>query len=161
MRENGWPCGTDPALKFRGPGRKGDPCPYANLLALKALSAWGIDQPEVEQAAGAGIAALLWHWGVQKEHKPYLFGIGTDFRKPRFPLVWYDILHVADVLSRFPAARSDPRYRAMLNDLMSRADDQGRFTPASMYKDWAAWEFADKKQPSPAITLIAWRAALH
>ncbi len=161
VRENGWPCGTDPALNFRGPGRKSDPCPYANLLALKALSAWGIDQPAVEQAAAVGIGALLWHWNIQKEHKPYLFGIGADFRKPKFPLVWYDILHVVDVLSRFPAARSDPRYRAMLSDLMSRADDQGRFIPASMYKDWAGWEFADKKQPSPAITLIAWRAALR
>ncbi len=29
----------EPALgKFRGPGRKDDPCPVANLYALKALS---------------------------------------------------------------------------------------------------------------------------
>jgi len=40
VRENGWPCAVSPSLgKFRGPGRCGDPCPYATLLMLKVLSA--------------------------------------------------------------------------------------------------------------------------
>jgi hypothetical protein len=157
VRENGWPCATDPALGFRGPGRKSDPCPYANLISVKALAAYGADDKVLEP----GITALLWHWDVRQHHKPYLFGIGTDFHKPKFPLVWYDILHVVDVLSRLPTARADPRYQAILADLMSQTDDEGRFTAASMYQDWKEWEFANKRQPSPAITLVAWRAALR
>ena len=40
VRENGWPCAVSPSLgKFRGPGRRGDPCPYATPLMLKVLSA--------------------------------------------------------------------------------------------------------------------------
>ena len=158
LRDNGWPCAGAYSDSFRGPGRKDDPCPYATLLALKALAACGMADAE---SAQTGVETLLWHWEIQAERKLYLFGIGTDFRKPKFPLVWYDILHVLDVLSRFPAARADPRYRAMLSELMGQADEAGRFTAASMYKDWAAWEFADKKNPSPAITLVAWRAALR
>jgi len=39
VRENGWPCTVSKELgKFRGPGRKGDPCPYATLVMLKMLS---------------------------------------------------------------------------------------------------------------------------
>jgi hypothetical protein len=161
IRDNGWPCASGPNQGFRGPGRKGDPCPYANLLALKALAAYGAGRDDEDEAVKAGIAALLWHWDIQLERKVYMFGIGTDFRKPKFPLVWYDILHVGDVLSRFPTARRDPRFQAMLAELMDQADAQGRFTPASMYRDWKEWEFADKKNPSPAITLIAWQAALR
>ena len=37
--ENGWRCVVAPELgKFRGPGRKADPCPIANVYALKALA---------------------------------------------------------------------------------------------------------------------------
>ena len=39
VRENGWPCAVSKELgKFRGPGRKDDPCPYATLVMLKMLS---------------------------------------------------------------------------------------------------------------------------
>jgi hypothetical protein len=30
------------------------------------------------------------------------FYMGTDFCKHKVPLVWYDILHVVDVLTQFP-----------------------------------------------------------
>lgn len=156
IRENGWPCAAaEDYGGFRGPGRKDDPCPYANLVALKALSRvpWLLES----DFATTGVETLLWHWEIQKERKLYLFGIGTDFRKPKYPLVWYDILHVTDVLSRFPVARGDERFRAMLAELMVQADGEGRFTARSMYRAWKDWEFADKKAPSSTITLTAWR----
>ncbi|MCW4050580.1 MAG: hypothetical protein NWE89_12690 [Candidatus Bathyarchaeota archaeon] len=37
VENNGWRC-INSLEKFRGPGRKEDFCPYANLIALKALS---------------------------------------------------------------------------------------------------------------------------
>lgn len=159
IRENGWPCITGPELTLRGPGRKSDPCPYANLVSLKALAAYGPERPEVNGMARTGVETLLRHWENQTGRKLYLFGIGTDFRKPKLPLVWYDILHVGDVLSRFPAAHGDARFHAMMSELMVQSDLEGRFTAASMYQDWREWDFANKKKPSPGITLIAWRAA--
>ena len=39
IRDNGWPCAAAPEVgKFHGPGRRSDPCPYANLITLKALA---------------------------------------------------------------------------------------------------------------------------
>ncbi|MFC1959817.1 hypothetical protein ACFLYO_03815 [Chloroflexota bacterium] len=155
--ENGWPCATAPEFgKFRGPGRKLDPCPYATLVALKALSRAPAYRSSI--AAKSGVGMLLWHWEHQKERKLYLFGVGTDYRKPKYPLVWYDILHVTAVLSRFPSAWRDPRFQTMLAELMAQVDEQGRLTAQSMYRAWQGWDFADKKTPSPTITATAWRA---
>ncbi len=155
-RDNGWPCAAAPELgKFRGPGRKSDPCPIANLAALKALAHLPAlaDSP----AARAGVEMLLGHWERRGDAKMYLFGIGTDFRKLKYPFVWYDILHVTDVLSRFESARRDPRFRDMLQAMAAQADAEGRFTAGSMYQAWKGWSFADKKRPSPWLTFLALR----
>jgi hypothetical protein len=155
--ENGWRCVAAPELgKFRGPGRRDDACPIANAYALKALSQLPeyLDSPAVR----AGAEMLLWHWQHQGERKLYLFGIGTDFRKLKYPFVWYDVLHVMDVLSRFPFAREDPRLVEMADVITAQADEEGRYTATSMYRAWKGWSFADKKEPSPWLTLLALRA---
>jgi len=155
--EVGWRCACAPELgKFRGPGRKDDPCPIATLLALKALAQMPalVDGP----AARSGTAMIFWHWEHRAERRFYLFGIGTDFRKLKYPFVWYDILHVADVLSRLPHARGDPRLQEMVGAIVTLADGDGRHTAGSMYQSWTGWSFADKKNPSPWLTLLALRA---
>lgn len=154
--ENGWRCKADSALgKFRGPGRKDDPCPIANVYALKALSLVPelVDSP----ATRTGAEMLLSHWQNQAERKIYLFGVGTDFRKLKYPFVWYDLLHVTDVLSRYPFVRDDPRFREMVETLSAQADAEGRYTAGSMYRAWMGWSFADKKKPSPWLTFLALR----
>ena len=161
VQDNGWRCTAAPELgKFRGPGRRSDPCPIANVVALKALSlvpdADGyvrLDSP----ATRTGVAMLLDHWEQRGERKFYLFGIGTDFRKLKYPCVWYDVLHVADVLSRFPFACADPRLREMVDTITAKAGDQGRYTAGSMYVAWKGWSFADKKHPSPWLTFLVLR----
>jgi hypothetical protein len=154
--DNGWRCRAAPELgKFRGPGRKDDPCPIANVYALKVLS----QVPELvdNPAAHAGAEMLLGHWERRTERKIYLFGIGTDFRKLKYPFVWYDILHVTDVLSRFLFVRADARFREMVDAITDQTDGEGRYTAASMYIAWKGWSFADKKNPSPWLTFLALR----
>jgi len=156
VEDNGWRCVTAPELGgFRGPGRKADPCPMANVLALKALS----QIPELldSPATRIGAETLLSHWERQNERKMYLFGIGTDFRKLKYPFVWYDILHVVDVLSRFPFAHSDSRFQDMVRAITAQADSDGRCRPGSIYMAWKGWEFADKKAPSPWIICCVMR----
>ena len=154
--DNGWLCSVSPILgKFRGPGKKGDPCPIATLQALKALS---MDPLLVfDERVQNGIDMLLSHWEKQGEKKYYLFGIGTDYKKLKYPLIWYDLLHVTDVLSRFPSALGDPRFRQMIQVIIDQADDQGRYTASSMYMAWKGWSFADKKQPSPWLSFLVKR----
>jgi hypothetical protein len=158
--DGGWGCRAAEELgRFKGPGRRGDPCPIANVYALKVLA----QVPELldHPAAHAGAEMLLWHWELQGEKKYFLFGVGTDFRKLKYPFVWYDILHVADVLSRFPHVHGDPRFRAMVSAITSQADVQGGYTARSMYRAWKGWSFADKKHPSPWLTYLVRRIELR
>jgi hypothetical protein len=156
IRENGWPCAVSKELgKFRGPGRKEDPCPFANLAMLKALSAmeeWR-DSPECH----TGADTLLTLWSESLAQHPYIFYMGTDFRKLKVPFVWYDLMHVLDVLSRFEWLRGDPRLLDMLRILQNKVDVTGRFTLESVWTAWKEWEFGQKKQPSRWLTLMAWR----
>ena len=81
-----WPCRTDPASGFRGPGRRGDVCPQVTLEALRAWSmvpsrimaswrigrakpfshsfwAWGEYRYSIHRRAAAGCgASLLMAW---------------------------------------------------------------------------------------------------
>ncbi len=154
--DNGYRCVCAPELgKFRGPGRKGDPCPIVNVYALKALS----QVPELldSPATHTGAEMLLRHWEHQTERKIYLFGIGTTFRWLKYPFVWYDVLHVVDVLSRFSFVHADPRFREMVETITVQADEEGRYTAGSMYRAWKGWSFADKKHPSPWLTFLVLR----
>jgi hypothetical protein len=157
IRENGFPCAVSQGLgKFRGPGRKEDPCPYANLVMLKTLAQdtkW-----RNSQASRAGAETLLALWSQSKKNHPFMFYMGTDFRKLKAPLVWYDILHVLDVLSQFPWLRQDKRLRQMADIVQAKADAQNRFTPESIWQAWGEWEFGQKKVPSRWLTLLAHRA---
>jgi hypothetical protein len=156
VRDNGWPCAVSKELgKFRGPGRKDDPCPFANLAMLKALSVmepW-CDSPECH----TGAETLLNLWSESTSQHPYMFYMGTDFRKLKVPLVWYDLIHVLDVLSRFPWLMGDARLVNMLEVLKNKPDQQGRFTLESIWTAWKDWEFGQKKEPSRWLTLMAWR----
>jgi hypothetical protein len=156
VQDNGWRCGAASSIpRFRGPGRKDDTCPMATTYALKALAV--APARPADEITAPGIEALLSHWQHQKDYKLKMFGIGTEFRKLRYPFVWYDILHVTDVLSRHPRAIGDPRLRQMADEIAAGADDAGRFTAGAMYRSWKGWSFADKKVPSPWLTLLALR----
>lgn len=155
IRDNGWPCAVSKELgKFRGPGRKDDPCPFATLAMLKLLSQ---TEWRDSQAARTGAEALLTLWRDSKERHPYMFFMGADFRKLKAPLIWYDLVHVLDVLSQFPWLRRDARLLNMLGILKSKADDQWRFAPESVWMAWKEWEFGQKSVPSRWLTLLAWR----
>ena len=156
VRDNGWPCAGAPEMgKFHGPGRADDPCPYANLLMLKMLT----ELPEWRdsEAAHAGAEAALTLWTQRKERRPYLFAMGTHFANLKAPLIWYDILHVLDVLTRFPWLRDDPRLREMVTLVVEKADADNRFKPESIWMAWKGWDFGQKRTSSRWLTLLVVR----
>ncbi len=156
VRDNGWPCVVSKELgKFRGPGRKADPCPYATLAMLKLLSLNPSDRESIH--ARTGVETLLTHWQQREEQHPYMFFMGTDFCKLKAPLVWYDLLHVLDVLANFQVCSADPRYLSMLEILQNKANQDGRFIPESIWTVWKDWEFGQKKIPSYWVTFLACR----
>ena len=172
----GWPCAVAPELgKFRGPGRKDESCPYANLVSLD-LAAACMESSENEEtvskgtgslrtgpqladhpAVQSGIEALLDCWEHSREKHPYMFHAGTDFRKLKAPFIWYDILHLADTLSRFPKARADRRFRDMLAVIHGKRQPDGSYIPESVYQPYRTWDFGQKKAPSPWLSFLVAR----
>jgi hypothetical protein len=154
--DTGWSCAVSPDLgKFRGPGRKTDPCPYANLVMLQLLAQY--PEKHNDPAIKIGVETILSLWEQRKEKRPYLFAMGTDFSKLKAPLIWYDILHVTDVLTQIPWVLGDVRLQEMVEIIKSKSDSDGAFTAESIWLDWKGWEFGQKKAPSRWITLTAQR----
>jgi len=155
-RDNGWPCRLSAdAVPWRGPGRKQDPCPFATLAMLKLCAAVPALSHRAEAEAGAKI--LLELWQNSRELHPYMFFMGTDFRKLKVPFIWYDILNVADTLSRYPILHDDPRLRGMLDVIRAKALSDGSYAPESDWKPWADAGFAKKGKPSDWLTFLILR----
>ncbi|MCL5985526.1 MAG: hypothetical protein M1371_03065 [Actinobacteria bacterium] len=108
-----------------------------------------------------GAETLLTLWEQSRERHPYMFYMGTDFTKLKAPLIWYDMLHVLDILTQFPWLHSDVRLKEMVDIVGAKADEMGRFTPESIWKAWTEWEFGQKKEPSKWLTLIAQRILIR
>jgi hypothetical protein len=156
VQDFGWPCAVSKELgSFRGPGRKNDPCPYANLAMLKVLGSI-LELHEIP-ASSIGVQTLLKLWEHRVDQHPYIFYMGTDFSKLKAPLIWYDILHVADVLSHFPRVMKERAYQDMVSVIRSKATVDGRFIPESVYMPYKDWDFGQKKEPSRWLTFLACR----
>lgn len=123
------------------------------MLKLMNLS----EADRLSDYAGNSIASLLNLWKESMARHPYMFFMGTDFRKLKAPFIWYDILHVADTLSNFPQAIQNPDFISMINLIQHKADNHGRYTPESEWKAWKEWDFGQKKTPSPWLTFLALR----
>lgn len=150
--EGGFRCKTKNP-KIKGPGPRTSVCPFANLLAAKALS---IDHRDSVPAREA-VEMLLRHWEEGRGKKYFLFGIGTDYRKLKFPTVWYNLLHVLDTVTSYEVFKADPRLKEMADALEEQADSRGLFTPKSIYMLYKQEEFSNKKEPSALLTLVCYR----
>lgn len=154
VRPDGFPCACAKSLGgWRGPGKKEDPCPYATLVMLRLLLLSGERHRRAVDAAAACLLAL---WEGSRERHPYIFHMGDDFRKLKLPFIWYDILHVLEVLSRVAPVREDRRFREMLSLVQAKEGVDG-FVPESVYQPWKAWDFGQKKQVSDWMTLCVRR----
>jgi hypothetical protein len=155
-RDNGYPCTVSKELgKFRGPGRKDDPCPYATMIMLKLMNLYSTDKNS--DYATKSIDSLLTLWDQSKTRHPYMFFMGSDFRKLKAPLIWYDILHLADTLSNFEQAVNDTRFDEIMSLIESKANKDGKFVPESEWKVWRDWDFGQKKVPSAWLTFLVCR----
>ena len=156
VRDNGYPCTVSKELgKFRGPGKKEDPCPYATMIMLKLMT---LSDYDIEsEYATKSINSLLTLWEQSETKHPYMFFMGTDFRKLKAPLIWYDIIHLTDTLSNFKQAIKDRRFKQMVDIIESKATPDNKFVPESEWKAWKEWDFGQKKIPSAWLTFLVYR----
>lgn len=155
-RDNGFPCTVSPELgKFRGPGKKDDCCPYATLIMADLLSY--IPEYRDSPIAVNSVNALLSLWENSLEQHPYMFYMGTDFRRLKAPSCWYDIVSVAGVLSKYKFAHRDPRFLEIITLIRNKQDKDGFFKPESVYLKLKDWDFGQKKMLSPYLTYLCLR----
>lgn len=145
----GFPCAGSAALgSWRGPGKKSEPCPYACLVMLKLLACFPDRYgPQIRRCANV----LLDLWTDSRSRHPYMFFMGTDFRKLKFPCIWYDLVHVLEVLSRLPDFRRDARLLEMYRLALAKRGPAG-YVPESVYLPFRDWDFGQKKLPSRWLT---------
>lgn len=144
-RPYGFSCGVSESLgNWRGPGKKTDPCPYATLVMMKLLNCLDGEYTGIVRDCAAGLLDL---WEYSLTRHPYIFYMGTDFRKLKMPLFWYDILHVAVAIAETGFFNQDPRLMEM-RDVIVKARGPEGFVPASVYLPWKDWDFGQKKKPS-------------
>ncbi|MCL2333969.1 MAG: hypothetical protein FWC52_04180 [Candidatus Methanoplasma sp.] len=156
INEQGFPCSvSEEHGSFRGPGRKGDCCPFATLSMLNLYAE--IDEYRKSDVAKRGIDAILSLWENSLERHPYMFYTGTDFRKLKAPAMWYDIVSVTDCLSKFECARKDTRFCEMIEIIKSKQDPDGLFIPESVYQKCKDWDFGQKKTVSPYLSFLCIR----
>lgn len=155
-RDNGFPCAVSKELgKFRGPGRRDDCCPYATLIMADLLSY--IPEYKDSPITKNTVEVLLNLWKTSVDQHPYMFYMGTDFRKLKAPSNWYDIVSVVGVLSKYDFVHQDPRFLDMLSLIKNKQDIDGFFTPESVYLKLKDWDFGQKKIPSPYLTYLCQR----
>lgn len=152
-KENGWGCSVSKELgSFRGPGKKEDPCPYVNLIMLKLLSQY--EEHRMGPQALKAVECLLNLWEHSLDRHPYIFYMGNDFRKLKAPFIWYDLLHVLEALSHYPAAMKDPRFSDMLAVLDTKPHQDGLYRPESVWKTWKDWDFGSTKAKSSWMSYL-------
>jgi len=154
----GWLCVPDPAVAFRGPGRKADVCPQVTAEALRVFAR----VPAAERPEGLLEAArtLLGVWRDRGERRPYMFGHGAQFKAGKWPATWYCALTVLEALGAYPVLwtgatpAADRRAVAELCACLIAytVSPDGTVTPRSCYKGFEQHSFGQKKRPSPFAT---------
>jgi hypothetical protein len=143
--------------QISGPREKEPSCAMAAMFVLGALA----QDPRFRNSeiAEKGVDFLFRCW--ENKGKIRYAGhdsqVGTDWEKLKYPFTDYNILKVLDVLSQFEYAKERLRESEMVNLLLSKRDDRGRFTPESVVKVWSNFDFGQKEKPSRWITLLALR----
>ncbi len=155
-KEQGFPCSvSEEHGTFRGPGRKDDCCPFATLIMVNLLSE--IDEYRDSDIVKNGIEVILSLWENSLERHPYMFYMGTDFRKLKAPAMWYDVVSVADCLSKFAFVKTDSRFCEMIDLIKEKQGSDGMFIPESVYKKFKGWDFGQKKTISPYLSFLCIR----
>jgi hypothetical protein len=50
--------------------------------------------------------------------------------------------------------RNDSRLTEISDIVKSKADNEGKYTPESIWKTWKDWDFGQKKKPSRWLTFL-------
>ena len=140
-----------------GPREHEPSCAFATLCVLEAL----VRNSELRESSLARQSAefLLRCWDRRGKIKyaGHDSQIGTGWEKLKYPFTDYRILKYLDALSQVESVRSDSRIADMVDLVMSKQDEEGRFCAESIHKAWSDFDFGQKASPSRWITFLVYR----
>ena len=143
--------------QISGPREKEPSCAMAAMFVLGALA----QNPKLRNSPTAMKAADFlfgcWENRGKIRYAGHDSQIGTDFEKLKYPFSDYKILKFLDVLSQVEHVKQRLQKSEMVNLLLSKRDEEGRFTPESIGKVWSDYDFGQKEKPSRWITLLVLR----
>jgi hypothetical protein len=140
-----------------GPREREPSCALAATFALGALAQNPMIRNDEHAKKAADFLFQCWVNRGKVKYAGHDSKIGTDWEKLKYPFTDYKILKFLDVLSQFDFVRPRLRKSEILNLLLSKQDDKGRFTPESIIKVWSDFDFGQKELPSRWITLLSLR----
>jgi hypothetical protein len=145
-------------LCFACSANEGQPCAWGGNKAMRALQAVPTHQrtPGIERAIEAG-AAFLSSRDPSVADYPYTKRVSSTWFKFGFPLsYWSDVLETTAVLVD-AGYGEDPRLTNAFDFILSKRDDEGRWTLENTLngKTWA--DIEEKRKPSKWVTLRALR----
>lgn len=148
--DGGWHCAVN-----RATGKKlqnTDSCPMDILNILMLLGQY--ERFQTEARFNGAIDLLLEHWKRRVDlWRPYGFGIGSDFKKLKYPAVKYGILRVLDALSYFPYATNSREFADMLQCVLDKSF-QGKYYAESVSRSFVDFDFGQTKEPSRWLTFL-------
>jgi len=154
--DGGWYCHKNTLIG--GVREKLESCPWSVLNVLSAFAE--LVELRTSQEVIPAVEFLLKHWETRKPIPDTFhgrFGIGSRWQRIRFPFFHYDLLNYAGALSHYRYALSDPRFKSVVELLLSKQDKQGWWLIESPYSSWEEFEFGRKDHPSKWATLNALR----
>ncbi len=135
----GWSCIPDPAVQFRGPGRRGDVCPQVTVEAARLFGRLPPDRRPTDMVDA--VRTVLAVWRRRSNEQPYMFGHGSRFKVVKWPPLWYGAFGVLDALSAYPEVWRDGDHedRRSAAELLAclvayNVDAEGRVVPHSCYR---------------------------
>ncbi len=146
-RDGGWKCnkysgGRGPETEFSNPG--------PSLEALDALRFSSYFRQD-RQRLDATVEFLLRHWEIKYPIGPCHFGIGSLFKRLEFPFLRYNLFYYCYVLSFFPSARKDQRFREAF-ELLTGKLEEGRPVIEHSHRRLQKLEFCRIGQTTDAAT---------
>ena len=139
-----------------GPREKEPSCAFGTLCVLGALTQNYKFKTSTIVKKSAGFLFKCWENRGKIKYAGHDSQIGQGWEKLKYPFTDYRILKYLDVLSQLEFAKKDRRINSIMDFLIAKGDEKGRFYPESIHKVWSDFDFGQKILPSRWISLLAY-----
>jgi hypothetical protein len=138
-----------------GPREEEPGCAFATMFVLGAIARNPKLRNSTTVERGVNFLFGCWRNRERVKYAGHDSEIGSGWEKLKYPFTEYRILKFLDVLSQFERSRQKLPKSGIIDLLLTKRANDGRFTPESIHRVWSDFDFGQKQKPSRWITLWA------